>query len=244
MAPLPSATSSSSKHLLLVALTLVLWVGVTQAGEEPSCPPGGEVIRWLEDPDDCSKYYVCYRGQRFDFDCGDNVWSQSAKTCVTEGSRYDKCSIAKELDNLKDCSNSDSAVFAKADNCAQYYDCSSQEATVNPDPHVVECVFPFLFNANTKQCENYTHVKCGDRPEPKNACEYEANQCRRSHCIPCHVRFPSCKGLPDGLNPWVGRDYSPFYVLCLEGRVLFQGRCEGPQLFDPEKRMCADSRNA
>ena len=57
------------------------------------------------------------------------------------------------------------------------------------------------------------------------------------------VRFPSCKGLPDGLNPWVGREYSPFFVLCEQQRPLYHGQCDnskGTQLFDPVKRVCTE----
>ena len=73
--------------------------------------------------------------------------------------------------------------------------------------------------------------------------QYVANQCQgHAHCIPCEVRFPSCKGLPDGLNPWLGREMSPYYVLCNAERALYQGMCDnsqGTQLFDPEKRLCS-----
>ena len=74
--------------------------------------------------------------------------------------------------------------------------------------------------------------------------DYVMNQCQgRAHCIPCNVRFPSCKDLPDGLNPWVGREYSPFFVLCEKQRPLYHGQCDnskGTQLFDPVKRVCTE----
>nr|KAG5711278.1 hypothetical protein BaRGS_005975 [Batillaria attramentaria] len=211
-------------------------------------------MEWLADPRDCSTFYVCNRGQRFDFSCGENVWDQATKTCVGKGSQWDKCTIAKELDSLTaenelsglsgghPCDNSNTAVLAKSDNCAQYYDCSSREGIVSDDPYLQECEFPLLFNPNTKRCEHYDMVKCGDRMEPLDACDYVANQCQgRAHCVPCSVRFPSCRDLPDGLNPWVGREYSPYYVLCEKQRPLYHGQCDnshGTQIFDPEKRVC------
>lgn len=241
-----ASSSSPSRRLLFLAVSLCVPVSLV-LGAPPICPRVGPTIQWLEDPDNCSKFYVCHGGRQFPFDCGDNVWVQEIKSCVGKGSEWDKCTISKELDDLiNSCDNSNSAIFAKADNCAQYYDCSSQEVTVDlQDPHVVECTFPLLFNPDTKRCEHYDMVKCGDRPEPKDACEYEANKCRRAHCIPCMVRFPSCKGLPDGMNPWVGREYSPYYVLCQDERAIYHGRCDGskgPQLFDPEKRMCVEMK--
>lgn len=236
-------TSSTSLFLLAVCLSL--------SAAMPTCPRAG--MSWMADPNDCSLFYVCNGGQRFDFNCGDNVWDPDTKTCVGKGSQWDKCTIAKELDELNNmgssqdpCDNSNSAVFAKSDNCAQYYDCSSKEATVSDDPHVKECKFPTLFNAESKRCEHFDMVKCGARTEPLDACDYVANQCRSAHCIPCNVRFPSCRGLPNGLNPWVGREYSPYFVLCEKQRSLYHGECptaQGTQLFDPVNRVCAAAKD-
>lgn len=247
--------SSTSLQVLAAAFVATCAMG----WEKPQCPTGREFgagIVWLADPHDCSAFYVCNVQQRFDFSCGENVWDQETKTCVGRGSQWDKCTIARELDSLAaeheltglsgsrhPCANSNTGIHAKGDNCAQYYDCSAREATISSDQYVRECVFPLLFNAETKRCEHYDTVKCGARTEPLDACDYEANQCRSAHCIPCNVRFPSCRGLPDGLNPWVGREYSPYYVLCEKQRSLYNGSCDNSrstQIFDPEKRVCVE----
>lgn len=74
--------------------------------------------------------------------------------------------------------------------------------------------------------------------------DYEVNQCDgHADCIPCEVRFPSCRGLADGVNTWRGRRVSPFYVLCRQQRVVRSGMCkqEGTTAtFDPEKNACVD----
>lgn len=85
------------------------------------------------------------------------------------------------------CTEGSKAVFAKGDNCAQYYDCSSREATVSSDPTVRECEFPLLFNDVTKQCEHFSQVTCGLREEPLDACKSGLLSvviccCRRSCC--------------------------------------------------------------
>lgn len=73
--------------------------------------------------------------------------------------------------------------------------------------------------------------------------DYDAFQCTSSHCVPCSLRFPSCSGLPDGKHSWAGREWSPYYVVCEEERVIFQGECEGEksaQVFHPEQRECVE----
>ena len=72
--------------------------------------------------------------------------------------------------------------------------------------------------------------------------DYEANKCQSSvHCIPCNVRFPSCAGLPDGMNAWQGKEWSPHYVVCHQERISQQGMCKAEkesQIFHPDKRTC------
>ena len=95
--------------------------------------------------------------------------------------------IAKQLDTLNGntgsgssdpCANSVSGIFAKADNCGQFYDCSSRQATVDAtNPHVVECKYPFLFNEDSKRCEHYSMVKCGSRKELLDGCKWYLSVC-------------------------------------------------------------------
>jgi len=73
--------------------------------------------------------------------------------------------------------------------------------------------------------------------------EYDANRCSDGNCEPCYLSHASCKGMPDGLNPWVGKEWTPEYAVCRKERVVYTGRCgideRGMQkLFDPENREC------
>jgi hypothetical protein len=72
--------------------------------------------------------------------------------------------------------------------------------------------------------------------------EYKANaMCLGNHCVPCQVRFPSCRGLPDGPNHWVGKTLSSYIVNCQNERVVSTGLCDnsqGTQVFDPATRKC------
>ncbi|XP_067685003.1 uncharacterized protein [Haliotis asinina] len=214
--------------------------GVAVSGDV-SCDrrQGGQI--WKADPQDCTKFYLCFNGQKFNFSCGANVYDPTTRTCVRAGSQWDKCSIKSQLENLNPCSGRGVERAAKGDNCAQYYDCLSRDSTITSDPSVKECEYPMLYNDETNRCEHYSQVTCGQRREVKDPCEYEANQCPLSHCIPCNVRHPSCNGLQDGMNPWVGREWSPLFVVCEQGRVVYNGQCDvthGPIVFNPEKRAC------
>lgn len=57
--------------------------------------------------------------------------------------------------------------------CQAYYDCAS---TSSPgyrkwDKGFRECVYPKLFNAETRKCEIFFDVKCGKRKEFKSKCK-------------------------------------------------------------------------
>jgi hypothetical protein len=55
--------------------------------------------------------------------------------------------------------------------------------------------------------------------------DYRANHCHEaSHCIPCWVRYASCLGREDGLNPWPELEWKPFFVECYRQRTVFQGK--------------------
>ncbi|XP_041379685.1 uncharacterized protein LOC121392602 [Gigantopelta aegis] len=229
--------------MLVFHAVIVVFLGALVQAEFP-CEANKPGQNWVADPRDCSKFYLCFAGKKYDFDCGKSVWDPDTKTCVGRGSRWDKCSIKTELEKLNPCYEGGNGMTAKSDNCAQYFDCRSRETTISQDPHLKECPYPLLYNEDEKRCEPHTSVECGKRKEPVDPCEYEANQCKFAHCVPCNVRFSSCNALPDGLNPWVGREWSPFFVVCQKNRVVYNGQCDmtnGLQMFSPIKKMCVDA---
>ena len=62
-------------------------------------------------------------------------------------------------------------IIANPTECQAYYNCSVRYQDV-PVPGLLECSYPQLFNADTKQCEHFENVKCGTRKEFKDACMY------------------------------------------------------------------------
>ncbi|XP_067685005.1 uncharacterized protein [Haliotis asinina] len=195
------------------------------------------------DPDDCSVFYVCANEILYKFNCSDSVFDPVTRTCVAKGSTYDRCTKKDTPAQTVICLPGSRALIPHPENCAQYYNCSAPRQGYKWPQHLRECPFSQLYNVMTKQCEHYSMVKCGDRQEPISHCDYRANQCEAAHCIPCIVRYPSCKGLPDGLNQWVGREDSPYYVVCEGGRMVYSGMCTqeyGPQIFDKLRKMCVE----
>lgn len=64
------------------------------------------------------------------------------------------------------CQNS--GVFAVANNCAQYFECTSSLTASLKD-----CHYPQLFNTESRKCEMPAMVKCGSRYEPMDPCKFD-----------------------------------------------------------------------
>ncbi|XP_025107377.1 uncharacterized protein LOC112572069 [Pomacea canaliculata] len=152
------------------------------------------------------------------------------------------------------CSRDPAAVFAHPDNCHQYFNCSADSnrvypaGLVGPDSHnfyLSECPYPQYFNEVTLQCDDYHRVQCGDKFKPVDQCEYTRYTCIRSHCMPCYLRSPSCKGLQDGANVFTHREWSPFFIVCEDQRLVNTSTCpphqelQMNQLFSPNLGRCA-----
>ncbi|XP_071083539.1 uncharacterized protein [Haliotis cracherodii] len=217
----------SSFFILIVIVSFIM-----VQGSSPACPSTPEV-KLLEDPDDCAVFHFCFSGQRLTFSCEQRVWNAITNSCVEQGTTKDRFK-----QRVNGCFNK-VAKIAKGDNCAQYYDCSLNAS--NMVDRKRECPYPFLFDAQSATCRDHSEVKCGERKEPKDPCDYDVNMCQSAMCLPCIERFPSCTGLPDGLNPWIGREGSPYYVVCRGERVVYSGHCGsllGLQMFDATKKSC------
>ncbi|KAK7486559.1 hypothetical protein BaRGS_00022225 [Batillaria attramentaria] len=187
-------------------------------------------------PDDGTQrpnlYFTCQGGQRTGIQlCPDGqIYGDLTTPCVEPGR----------------CSQDPTAVIPHPTECHQFYNCSlvREFSYYFQDKHQDECPYPQLFDAQKLQCEDYRKVQCGQRTERVNGCDYTLNQCLRSHCIPCYVRFPSCEGLPDGPNVDEIRKWTPQYALCKDQRYAGSGRCEKDttlditQFFSPENNTC------
>ncbi|XP_071083537.1 uncharacterized protein [Haliotis cracherodii] len=228
-------------RIVLACLIVTMTTASTSVG---SCVVKGNPD-FRPDPDDCSIFYVCTNEILYKFNCADSVFDPVTNSCVAEGSIYDKCTKENPAETVI-CLPESSAVIPHPTNCAQYYNCSEPKQGYFWPEHLRECTFPQLYNVITKRCEHYTMVECGERVEPKNRCDYRVNQCEVAHCRPCNVTYPTCKGLPDGLNHWAewsAWENTANFVVCEDGRMVYSGTCNqenGPQIFDKVKRMCVE----
>ncbi|KAL3859206.1 hypothetical protein ACJMK2_009435 [Sinanodonta woodiana] len=205
-------------------------------------------FEWKRDPTDCSVFYLCVGDTAVKYTCPDGtVADVKGKTCVPEGSIQDTCTdVGSEpsesyqvLKSTPSCKLGDSV--SHSGSCAKFHVCiKAENGSLAMEER--ECPYPLLYDVASAKCDNYQRVTCDNRPEPKDACDYEANQCKGVMCVPCHVRYPSCTELPDGKNPWIGKEWSPFYVVCHQGRVTLQAQCPhsdyGYQIFNPFTRDC------
>ncbi|XP_076465470.1 uncharacterized protein LOC143297167 [Babylonia areolata] len=127
--------------------------------------------------------------------------------------------------------------------CHWFYNCTAA-ALDRPagDPRELEeeCRYPQLFDTATGRCREFINVRCLDRFEPVDPCEYHAhNQCRSSHCVPCQNRFGACRGLRNGIYPLHTSRWTPTFVTCYMQRNIAQDDCEAPTpLFSPVARDC------
>ncbi|XP_069142701.1 uncharacterized protein [Argopecten irradians] len=214
--------------VLLSALSVVSAFEITKECESSTG------VQWKEDPTDCSVFYLCYNGLRTKYSCPPNmVTDPTSKACIPKGSKLDKCSYPAPQCNA-----------GVKESCAKYIHCPASGDLVLPViPEVRECPYPLLYDEDSKQCAHPDSVKCGDRFEPKDPCDYTANQCEGPNCVPCSARHPSCSGRPDGLNVWPGREQTPYFVVCRGERVIYQGLCphgNKGRIFDPKASGCVD----
>ncbi|XP_052252891.1 uncharacterized protein LOC127859481 isoform X4 [Dreissena polymorpha] len=139
------------------------------------------------------------------------------------------------------CQTNPQAMFPSTRSAAQYFDCSQPQSPLGT-PYLQECTYPDLFHASNLRCQGFTSVPTDQRPTPQAPCEYEKNHCQTWDvgCVPCPQRLHSCVGLPDGLNPIEGKQWSPEYVNCHLNRTVGSGRCS-QGVFDPNSRQCAST---
>ncbi|XP_025107375.1 uncharacterized protein LOC112572068 isoform X1 [Pomacea canaliculata] len=247
-----SSTMLLSSPSVIVGVVLVI---VAVARGQTVRSPCTSLFGLFSHPSDCRHFIQCVWGQPVDQPCAPgSVFSFRAQVCVHPWNKTaDVC--AKSQDSVPElCSRYPTAVFAHPSNCHQYYNCSGNSYLIyypsRPDPdsanfYLYECTYPQLFNKNTLQCEDYGQVQCGERFEPVDKCEYTRYQCQKvSHCIPCDVHSPSCKDLPDGPNVYRGREWTPYFAVCQDQRLVNTSTCPRDerlaiaQLFSPVRREC------
>ncbi|XP_046350574.2 uncharacterized protein LOC124131378 [Haliotis rufescens] len=86
----------SNRTLWTLIVMFICYCTVDAKRAEYPCP-GTDAIRWVRDPNDCSIYYICHYGQPLGMPrCPiGQIWGNTAKNCVPEGSRWDDCNGPK-----------------------------------------------------------------------------------------------------------------------------------------------------
>ncbi|XP_052780014.1 uncharacterized protein LOC128217140 [Mya arenaria] len=153
--------------------------------------------------------------------------------------------VAKDKDP---CDGSTMGIMPHPGECQLFYNCSRTDSPFLLGNHVQECTYPDLFDATLLTCRDFRGVDCGPRVELVSGCEYKSNKCNGSHCKACYIRFPNCKGLPDGKIPINWQMFTQFYAECEKGRFIGKLECpQGlkgvPMVFDPFQGVCDKLEN-
>ncbi|XP_071082419.1 uncharacterized protein [Haliotis cracherodii] len=239
--------------LLLLSIATMAW---TQEQFVPYCRTP---FQWIRHPTDCARFWRCVWGRPVEMPpCHDGtILSAKLNVCVYIGSIWDDCGSstptvgvtetpAPPLLTPEDRCARGETVFPHPDHCQLYYNCSRVYTQVPRyfQQYLQECPYPQVFDVGSGACRDFQLVNCGTRDETINACDYRQNWCPVSHCSPCGTRLPSCQGRPDGPNPFPGREWSPWYIECRQGRTITTTQCEKdinfrvPQYFNIETSQC------
>ena len=214
----------------------------TPAGSDDPCSTDSSLTYYRHDTD-CSKFYQCSNGHSHEIDCLPGlVFSVANNVCVWPYQELLPCGTISIADL---CEQYPTAVFPHPTECHQFINCSlNREFSYYFPKYVDECYYPELFDAQKLRCEDFDKVSCGNRRERVNGCDYSRNRCPRAHCIPCWVYYPSCEGLSDGDNVYSNREWSPWYAVCKEQRLVDTDTCDRDerlnmaQFFSPYLRRC------
>jgi hypothetical protein len=87
-----------------------------------------------------------------------------------------------------------------------------------------------------RKCISLIHF-CG------NIGDYDSYKCVGSNCPVCELENPSCEGLPDGKNAFLGREQTSWYIECRKERTVNRMTCPGSNNFDPINRRCLGEEN-
>ncbi|XP_029642696.1 uncharacterized protein LOC115217201 [Octopus sinensis] len=201
------------------------------------------------DPSDCRFFIFCLNGQPKRYQChNQKIYSTKTKTCVSASEAIGECtSVFKrttEVSNPEEyCRNNPNAFLPHPDSCALFYNCSqTRRVQLFLDNYVNECPYMQLFSEKTLSCQHYSRVRCDQRKEPKDVCDYRRFWCGSAHCVPCFIRYPSCNGKPNGRNAIPHLRWASSFIVCQDDRLLTSAECPSrngrPTVFSPNQRNC------
>jgi len=106
----------------------------------------------------CRSFYFCLNETlNKTFQCpnpSEPIFSSYRQRCVSENILYNECYLINITEN--------------SENCAWF----SIQLSTNPNlTYPYSCLYPFLFDLQTKECKHYSQVQCNQRFEPKDACK-------------------------------------------------------------------------
>ncbi|KAL8589097.1 hypothetical protein ACOMHN_017260 [Nucella lapillus] len=141
------------------------------------------------------------------------------------------------------CGSSLGRLAAHPTQCHWYYNCTravmGRQGGADPVSLREECRYPQLFDLGSGRCREFLNVRCQDRFEPVDPCEYQANQCKKGSCVPCHTRFGACRDRANGIYPLHSTRWAPTFVTCYKERNIAQDDCQAPTpIFSPRARDC------
>jgi hypothetical protein len=134
---------------------------------------------FLPHKSEASKFYVCVKGQLFLLNCPsgyrfDSDADQCVRKTIKDEKEESKLFISKQssiyLYWLHLTEPKKPVLIPHETNCGWYYVVrveTTDERVLN------SCPMPQLFDIPTRECKNYTEVKCKDRFEPKDACKFQ-----------------------------------------------------------------------
>ncbi len=174
---------------------------------------------FFPNPYDCSAYHFCNLGHDQVILCEPGLFY-----------RHDKqvCDWQVNSDCTPKCpKNMEKYRFIDPKSCCRYYECVNERLVMQM------CQYPMLFDTQTKQCMDYSQVKCGTRKECTNPCQYFTNE-DPSLC----EMVPSCNGKPQGVYLDQNRANCQHFYSCRDDRVFNHTKCPNNLRFNQYEGRC------
>jgi len=210
----PPTTPSTEGSTSSTVPTTTVWSAI-------SCPEF--TSGFFPDPYDCSIYHWCAMGKDKIIACQPGLfYDQSRGTCDWP---------AKVTCEHK-CPGPDSDAyglilnFIDNENCGRFYECQ-----LNGILKLQQCAYPQQWSVETRKCEDYRMVKCGNRKAAKYPCDYDTSPL-------CSLK-PTCEGKFDGIYPDLKRRKCTWHYECRDERTIMHRRCRKGFRFNEQIGRCA-----
>lgn len=145
---------STTKTLIIISLFLLLFI-INSICKLDICNNKSDGFYTTFN---CHSFYFCLNQTVEEiFQCpnpSEPIFSTYRKRCVTKNIFYDECYLINITENTE--------------NCAWF---SVQLSTILNTTFHYSCLYPLLFDIETKECKHYSQVQCNQRFEPKDACK-------------------------------------------------------------------------